>query len=408
MNQSDWKDREIEDLVKQLPHIKDNRTPQSIYSKMERHTKKTFVPFRRYMPAFAALTAIFILFLLAPAVMDQLTDKSMENSELSTAGSTENKAQLHSDMKESEVPLETNKDEKIALTENAKKENSQLMISEDQSEREAGSIERLSLYEEDLEGKGLYSFGLVSPDAVPIPVSIVDEPAEKNWLFRHEQIAKKLPETNWGLEDYLPLKGEFSLDDNKVIFTLDSDHSYSGSSAAEYAFYYSLQYSFLHRGFKEIVLKEHDGSVPQFSSTGELSKIDLNEEDHSAYYMYSPDGKERFLVPDNVNRGNVKDSIQAMSNADTDLFQSVIPKNINFNVTESDGLVTISFRNQLDLEAMDDQIALEMLEGILLTSRSSGYENAQFENIKQESWNGFDFNGPIETPISPNRKRLAN
>ncbi|PFG05862.1 hypothetical protein [Bacillus sp. es.034] len=405
MNQSEWKDRDIEDLIKKLPQIKDDRTSHYFHAEMEKKTKKSQTPFKRFIPAVAALAAIFIMVLLAPTVLNQLTDTSMEKSGSGAErGSSENKGEIASLQKESERPPQSSKEGKIAVTEAHPKENSKLAMSEDLKE----SPKKLSLYEEDLEGKEFYSFGLVSPEAVPIPVTIVEEQRQEDWLTRHEQIGEELPETDWGLEDYLPLDGDVSLDKNKVIFTLAPDHSYSGSSAVEYAFYHSLQYSFQHKGLEKVVLKNQDGSVPQFSSTGEFSSVGLNEKTYSAYYLYSPNGTDRFLVPDNINRGGIKESIQAMKSAETGLFQSVIPKDINFNVTEADEVVTISFLNELDLTTLEEQTAQEMIEGILLTSRSSGFESARFENIKQESWNGFDFTEPIETPISPNKKSVVH
>ncbi|MGG3913577.1 hypothetical protein [Rossellomorea vietnamensis] len=405
MNQSEWKNRDIEDLIKKLPQIKDDRTSHYIHAEMEKKTKKSQTPFKRFIPAVAALAAIFIMVLLAPTVLNQLTDTSMEKSGSGAErGSSENKGEIASLQKESERPPQSSKEGKVAVTEAHPKENSKLAMSEDLKE----SPKRLSLYEEDLEGKEFYSFGLVSPEAVPIPVTIVEEQRQEDWLKRHEQIGEELPETDWGLEDYLPLDGDVSLDQNKVIFTLDPDHSYSGSSAVEYAFYHSLQYSFQHKGLEEVVLKNQDGSVPQFSSTGEFSSVGLNEKTYSAYYLYSPNGTDRFLVPDNINRGGIKESIQAMKSAETGLFQSVILKDINFNVTEADEVVTISFLNELDLTTLEEQTAQEMIEGILLTSRSSGFESARFENIKQESWNGFDFTEPLETPISPNKKSVVH
>ncbi len=408
MNQSEWKDRDIEELVKKLPQIKDDRTSQYIYARIKRENKKkNFVLFKRFFPAVAALAAIFIMVLLAPTMLTQFTDKSMEQSELNTAdtsGSSEEnkKAVMSTESEKSDKLPEATKDQKTTLTESDRSMTEEKIVSGNDSS------DRLSLYADDLQGNDYYTFGLVSPEAVPIPVSVIDSLSGEDWLSRHEEIAENLPEADWGLEDYLPLKGEFTHDQNKVIFTLDADHSYSGSSAVEYAFYHSLQYSFQHKGIDEVVLQEQDGSVPQFSSTGEFSKIDVSDEARTAYYLYSPNGRDRYLVPDNIARGNVKESIAAMKHADSSLFQSVIPKDINISVMETDEYVTVSFLNELNLETLDGTTALEMIEGILLTSRSSGYEKVQFENIKQDSWNGFDFNKPIETPISPNRKNLMN
>ncbi|MGM0751307.1 MAG: hypothetical protein ACQET6_05205 [Bacillota bacterium] len=412
MKQSEWKDRDIEDLVKKLPQINDDRTPQTIYAKIERQNKKTFIAVNRLIPTVAALAAIFIMVMLAPTVLNQFDENSMEKSEMKSTESSGGDSATNS----VQDSLAKSDDKSDMIYDNDKekmieeKDNSGLNMTETEKDLQPTSAERLSLYEEDLEGQDYYSYGLVSSEAVPVPISIVDSPAEgeEGWLTRHEEIAAELPEGSWGMEDFLPLKGNFTLGDSKVIFTLDADHSYSGSSSVEYAFYHSLLYSFQHQDLNEVVLQEQDGSVPQFSSTGDFSKVNLKEEVHTAYYLYSPDGRERFLVPDNINRGNVKESIQAMKSPETSLFQSVIPKNINISVTESDEYLTINFLNELDIETLDNETAMEMIEGILLTSKSSGYERVQFENIKQESWNGFMFNEPIETPISPNKKTFKN
>ncbi|MCA1063232.1 GerMN domain-containing protein [Rossellomorea sp. AcN35-11] len=404
MKKSEWKDRDIEELVRKLPQISDDRTPQSIYANIERQNKKRLISFNRVIPTVAALAVMFILVMLAPSVLNQFNEESMEKSEMNslessdkTTGNTAQESEHHpklgnSEMKESSVQEET----------------SQFSMAVEEREGNPVAADKLSLYKEDLEGNDFYSYGLISPEAIPVPISVVDEQGEEadGWLVRQEELAGKLPEGSWGMEEYHPLKGNFEMGDNRILFTLDEGHPYSGSSAVEYAFYHSLLYSFQYKDVNEIVLQEHDGSVPQFSSTGEFPRIELNENVHTAYYLYSPNGKERFLVPDNINRGNIKKSIQAMKNPDRNVFQSVIPKNINISVSDSDDDLTINFLNELDIEALHHDRALEMIEGLLLTSKSSGYEKVKFENIKQQKWNGFDFQEPIETPIGPNKKRL--
>ncbi|BCB04578.1 hypothetical protein [Bacillus sp. KH172YL63] len=402
MKKSEWKDRDIEELVKKLPHIKDERDPRTIYAQLERQSKKRPALTKRFVPAIAALAALFILVLLAPALIGQMDEKSMENAEMSTSDS----AGSSGENKKVE-------EEQLSEKEEAPKQNMSLMESYDAEESteispEVSGRERLSLYEEDLKGNHFYTFGLVSKDAVPVPISVIDHESGGDWLTRHEQIAGKLPETDWGLEDFLPLKGEFSLKDKTVMYRLAADHPYSGSSAMEYAFYYSLLYSFQHKGMNEIMLQTEDGSVPQFSTMGELKDIDLKDETHSAYYMYSPNDKDRFLVTDNIERESVKDSIQAMKDPDSDLFQSVIPHHVEISVEESDDVIAIRFQDELDLDALGETAGLEMIEGMLLTLRGFGIEKVRFENIRQESWNGFLFNEPVETPISPNKKMIVN
>ncbi len=97
-----------------------------------------------------------------------------------------------------------------------------------------------------------------------------------------------------------------------------------------------------------------------------------------------------------------------MKSSDSRFYESVIPKELNISVKESGKYVTINFLNELDLESMNSRSAMELVEGLLLTAKSSGYEKVVFHNIKQGNWGGFDFNQPIETPISANKKTLEN
>ncbi|WP_064090989.1 hypothetical protein [Rossellomorea aquimaris] len=398
MKQSDWKDREIEDLIRKLPKVKDNQSPEYLYSKIKVRKQKSFTVLRRFIPTFALIAALFIIVLLSPSILNQSNDsssganKTADHSSEDRAEEAEMSKSLYSDAKDTTSANDT-----------------QLSMSEEQPVMTPQAPDRLSLFQEDLTGKEYYTFGLISKDAIPVPVTVVTnkEPSFTS-LEQFEKMSKNLPQAEWGMDEYLPFKGEFREGDseNEVVFTIAENHSYSGSSAIEYAFYHSLLYSFRYKDVTKIQIVNKDGSVPQFSTMGELSTIDLTNTIHSPYYLYTPNGKDRYLVQDNIDRGNVSEAINAMKNPDSSLFQTVIPENINMSITESNEYVTIEFQEELNMNSLDAQSALEMIEGLLLTAKSSGYNQVLFENIKEKTWNGFNFEGPITAPVSPNVKDI--
>lgn len=412
LKKSDWNDREVEDLLKKLPKLNDDRTRSLIYSKVEKE-RRAPGRFKRYVPVIAALAALFIVVLLAPSLITQM---SGEDSAMEGAYSTDSSA---GDSKVAEDPPSAESKAEITRDDGSTEENQMQMAEKSDKDnkefttlKEEGKHERLSLFEEDIDGKYYYSYGLVSSDAIAVPVSVLAsaemEEKQADWVEQYEDISRKLPEKEWGFQDYFPIKGDLSLSENKenVLLTLEDNHPYSGSSAVESNFYQSLLYSFEDRGVKEITLLTEDGSAPEFSHYGKLPSIPLNRAMNRPFYSYSPDGKGRYLVPGSLSGGNIKQSIAAMKETPSDLYQSVIPEQLSVNVTESDDRVIVTFSEELDLHSMKEQSAQELIEGILLTAKSSGYQKVLFQNIRQETWNGFNFTEPLETPLAPNKKNL--
>jgi Sporulation and spore germination len=412
LKKSDWNDREVEDLLKQLPKIHDARSRSMISSEVEKE-RKPFGRIQRYVPAFVAAAALFIVVLLAPALITQMSGK---DSAMEGAPSTDSSA---GDAKVAEDPPSAESKSEVSRDSVSEEENQLQMAEEsDKDNKETQSLteeekhERLSLFKEDIDGRDYYTFGLVSSDALTVPVSVLtaaqSEGNRTDWVERYENTSKNLPEDEWGFQDYLPIRGDFSLSENKenVILTLEGNHPYNESSAMESSFYQSLIFSFEDRGVKEITLQTKEGNAPEFSHFGTLSSIPLNQTLHRPFYSYSPDGKGRYLVPGTMNEKNVKESIEAMKETPSDLYQSVIPRRLSVNVTETDDRVIITFNEEVDLNSMTEQSAKELIEGILLTAKSSGYQKVQFQNIRQETWNGFNFSEPLETPVAPNKKSL--
>ncbi|WP_175991165.1 hypothetical protein [Bacillus sp. Marseille-Q1617] len=412
MKKSEWNDREMEEMIRQLPTIKDERHPSYIYAQV-RKKNKAWTGMRKYVPALAALAALFIVVLLTPALMSQLSseDSAMEGAYSTDSSGGEAKTAKDSPASDSDPGIAQNsaqdpkEESQLKMAEGNNENNESMMVPATESQHD-----RLSVYEEDIDNKDFYSYGLVSGDAIPVPVTVISTAVkdQTDWVGQHESISNRLPETEWGFQDYFPIKGDLTLSENKesVVLTLEDNHPYSGSSAIESNFYQSLLYSFEDKNVKEIILQNKDGSTPEFSHYGPLASIPLNQVLHQAYYSYSPDGQGRYLVPGSISRNNVKQSIEAMKEVPSDLYKSVIPDSISMEVTESEKMVFVKFNEKVNLDAMEFQSAQEFIEGILLTAKSSGYEKVQFQNIEQEEWNGFTFTEPLETPLSPNKKSL--
>jgi hypothetical protein len=371
VKQSDWNDRDIEKLVKKLPKIKDERKPESIYASISQQgEKQRHLKGKKIIPGLVAVAAILIFTLLSPALLQQ-------------------------------SPLEESRSDQGA---SMMDESRDLQADKAVSDKE----NRLSLYESMVEDDEVYTFGLISPEGVPVPVSVTKHMSDEDeWLDGYTELAKLIPEEQLSMEEFVPLEGTVSKGyGDDINFTLNGDEAYTGNSAMEYAFYYSLFYSFQGKGFDQLHLKDKDGNYPQFSGYGVLKKIDLPKNAKQAFFVYSPNGLDHFLVPDNLEYEDLDSAVTAMNEADSEFYESAIPEGLNVRVVEKGTYPTISFMNEVHLENMDETEALELIESLLLTARSFGYKQVMFENISEEEWGGFAFDAPIETPIAPNRITL--
>ncbi len=81
LKQSEWKDRDIKELIKKLPAIKDDRHPNFIYSRILQENNKNLIVFKRFIPTMAAIIALCIVVLLSPTIVDHL--QSGQNNEKS-------------------------------------------------------------------------------------------------------------------------------------------------------------------------------------------------------------------------------------------------------------------------------------------------------------------------------------
>ncbi|TYO72967.1 hypothetical protein [Rossellomorea marisflavi] len=371
MKQSDWNDRDIEKLVKKLPKINDGRKPESIYASIrEQGEKQRHRKGKRIIPGLVAVAAIMIFTLLSPALLQQ-------------------------------SPVEESRSEQGASMMDESKD---LKADKAVSEKK----ERFSLYENMVEDAEVYTFGLISPEGVPVPVSVTKDLSDgEEWIDGYAQLAKLIPEEELGMEEFVPLEGTASKGyGDDINFTLKEDQPYTGNSAMEYAFYYSLFYSFQGMGFDQVRLEDENGNAPQFSGYGVLKKIELPKNAKQAFFTYSPNGLDHFLVPDNLEYEDLDSAVTSMNESESEFYESTIPEGLNVRVVEKGAYPIISFMNEVHLENMEESEALELIESLLLTARSFGYKQVMFENISEEEWGGFSFNAPIETPIAPNRITL--
>ncbi len=238
MKKSEWNDKQLEDLLKQLPKIQDDRDPHDIYQNISRKQRK-----KRHkwwvMPSVASISVILVMILSTNLIdpdtkKEKIEEGSMESSQLARSKDSSTTEQMG----------------KIS-----NKEPNRVFVDEVQpNKEETSSLTALdtewnysAVYEEDLEGNEVLTFAI--PDQqedniVPISV-LVPQNTQKSKVELFLETMDRLTEEKWGLDDYYPLIGKFSYveEQNELRVDVPMDHPYRAEAEEM---------------FQNVLLSEHD------------------------------------------------------------------------------------------------------------------------------------------------------
>ena len=409
MSNDKWSEQKIEQLLSQVPKLNDTRSKEQILNRLKEEKSlkgQTSTKKRRYWaPPAVAVAALITLTLLTASFLNQ-----SNSSNESTANQT-------MDM-EAAKSMET---EEIEIT-NDINEPPSMKVAED-GEGEAGESATFNLtslssgsygtavYSTDLsDDVTLFRVGLSGEAANSVPVTflihktqIEEDFGDKNptSLELYQMYAPRIDEEGLGFSEYHPYKGSFSTEGTTLIHTLPKDHDYDMASGNNTVFTQTLKETF--QEYNQIVFRNEDGSPVVFDQVGEPSKpMNLNDGGYN-YYLYSQSNGSVYLTPNfGESYKSLPKALLQMKENKNDIYTSVIPQGITFEVKNEKGITHVIFNKAVDLEQMDSTTAMNMIEGLLLTGASFG-QPLQFENVVQENWNNFDFTQPLPIPIGSNK-----
>lgn len=409
MSNDKWSEQKIEQLLSQVPKLNDTRSQEQILIRLKEEKLlkgQTSTKKRRYWaPPAVAVAALITLTLITASLLNQ------SNS------SNESTANQAMDM-EAAKSMAT---EEIEITNDINEPTSKKVAEE--GEEEAGEsaafnltslpseISGTAVYPNDItDDVSLFRVGLAGDAANSVPVTflihktqIEEDFGDKNptSLELYQMYAPRLDEEALGFSEYHPYKGSFSTEGNTLIHTLPKDHDYDMASGTITVFTQSLKETF--QDYNQIVFRNEDGSPVVFDQIGEPSKpMNLNDGGYN-YYLYSQSNGSVYLTP-NFGRSfnSLPEALLQMKENDNDIYTSVIPREVTFEVKNEKGITHVIFNKALDLEQMDSTTAMNMIEGMLLTGASFG-QPLQFENVVQENWGNFNFTKPLPIPIGANK-----
>jgi len=416
MRNNKWNEQKIDDLLSKAPKLQDTRSKDEVLKRLREDSRLINEPIlkkrrKMWIPSVVAVAAVLTLSLFTVTLLNQpkeesqMATDSIEEASMESAsdGSAEDTAMTMMKAQESEGAEERAQ----VTTEN---ESSESVLNS------TGDFASAVYPNEISDDVTVFRLGLAGDAANSVPVTflipktqIVADFGDVNPspLELYQTYASRIDEVELGFMEYHPYKGSFSVDGDSLIHTLPENHGYDLAAGTFTVYLRTLLETF--QGYSQIKFLNQDGSIVEFNQVGEPSKpMEINDGlNHNNYFLYKQSNGSEYLTPNFGQTFNsLSEALLQMKLKPNDIYESLIPPDVEYEVENEDDHTRIIFSKPLDIERMDGKSAMNMLEGMLLTGASFG-EPLKLENVVQTAWNGFDFTQPLPIPVGANEVPLV-
>ncbi|WP_144547536.1 hypothetical protein [Bacillus sp. X1(2014)] len=390
MKKSEWSDKQLEELLRQMPKIQDDRNPRDIYRNLPiRKTK----PKQWLVPGLATVAALLIFFILIP--------KLMVGPQYSEDNASQEKSSVERDIQTAD------KNSTIAL----KKDDTS---SKARTFSGADKIQTLktAIYDEEV-GKGkVLTYWIPDPQIqILVPVSmIINDSNERTWLELFNENMVNLKEQEWGLSEFYPLNASLKLDNkNKaIIVDLPLNHQYGQGSATETNFINVLQKDISSNSdLKKIRFSTNGEPGIELGNYGHQEEVSIQQQKNHAFFFYYSDGNEiPFLVPSIEKYKDIKMAVEDMKKDQPTLGlkSSLLPALPIDEVSIKEKTLIVSMKEDANLQ--DDQPTINAYESLLLTAKEFGLEKVLITNPPIKNIGPFDLSKENKVPLAPNQRTL--
>ncbi|NRD80611.1 hypothetical protein HPT25_25125 [Bacillus sp. BRMEA1] len=391
MKRSEWSDRELEELLRRMPKIRDHRDPRDIYRNI---SIRKHIPALWFIPGIAAVSALLLFLIFIPRLM---TGTSLSEKHVSRSKTTNSEA-VKSDVNDHSPRAERNKENssspKIALLDAAK-------VPEPYSGRN-----KTAVYENDVrDGKVLIYWIPDQQGQILVPVStVVRKTQGKSWLTLFNEKMASLREREWGLSHFYPLRANLKLDASNQNVNVDvTDSLYTQGSNNETNFIHVLEKDISsNSNIKKIKLTTNGNPGVNFGNYGEIGELNLKRDKCHGFFFYYPKlSNLPFLVPSVASYKDIKGAIAAMKHDQVALGLKGSLSNIQLSQVAINGkTLMIAFNGSAGLH--NDQMTLLSFEAILLTAKEFGLDKVIIKGASGMHIGPFDLSKEIKVPIAPN------
>ncbi|RFU69058.1 hypothetical protein [Bacillus sp. V59.32b] len=400
---SQWNDKDIEELLQNLPQVKDKRSSQEIYQNIELRINKK----RRsnWVPLFATVAALFVLTVLASSFMLNSENSTSEDVAIEKTATEGNHQESSADKKgppaeEPDIAANEDKNEEAAEAKRNSTEEKSVPKIEDPSLLKAGAV-----LASDLENQSVITIGVPDTEVnYVIPVSYVTEDGSDETAAELSQVMSLLEEDSLGLDDYFPLDATITTENQQTInIDLPEDSSHL---LEDRLFFKVIQETFKYQGGDRVTFSTNGEKGAEFSHHGFLEEIEIESNNNRAYFIYQlNEGTRKMLVPSNSEFTTIEEALAEMKNGNAEEDPSIlpsIPQQLEWDsIEEQAKKLIVKFSGDTKIE--DTEAYLYALEAILFTAKDFGFDAVKFENVTIDAIGPYNLQNDLAVPIAPNR-----
>lgn len=389
MKKSEWSDKQLEELLRQMPKIKDNRHPRDIYQNISLKSKRKRPSW--LIPVAATAAALLLIILLVPKLMvgTNLSFESAEDKSIVAEKSSDAENKASTLMKKDEAVQDNGETAAVP----------KIMMQ--------GGY-KTALYDYEVGDQKVLTYWIPDPmGQILVPISTtVNKVENKDWLSLFNQFMEQLTEEEWGLTDYYPLNATISYEsaDNSIVVDVPANHTYGQGSTNEKIFLAVLESDFLsNSNVNKIWLKTNGQPGIEFGNTGVLDELYISANRNRAYFLYYPDGSDiPLMAPINNEHTDIQSALEAMKTDQSELgLKASLGSSFSFKeVDVKDDKLVITFDDHTKIA--DDLPTLYSFEAILLTAKEFGLQSVVFMNSPISQLGPFDLTQEIKVPIGAN------
>ncbi|MFE5427220.1 GerMN domain-containing protein [Peribacillus simplex] len=405
MRRSRWKESEIEDLLRELPKLKDDRTKAEVFSRIHDKKKK-----KHWIPLFAGVASLFLMVVLASSlIIEKKGTTSQEDSGSSGKLSlSENKEMA--DLERQDASNKENHSADKQDNQNFSSKQAEIESKDKVSEMEPRKGEKektfaRAIYQDDLKNASIITMGV--PDdqmnfIVPISIKLkhYDESDKLNQLVNQ---MSDMDEEQYGLSDYFPLDIKISKGNDMTTVHIDFQEK-SRLLDEDTLFLHSMEETLSYNNIEKMTFSTDGKQGAMFAHAGYLKEVDIPHQKNRTYFLYQRDqSSPRFLVPSNMGYQDFEEALQAgKGEADIEGISPAIPHDLTWERVSSNGdLVIIQLSDQAAIE--NSKESLQALEAILFIAKDFGFEKVKFENAPIEEVGQLNLTEDIVVPKAPNQ-----
>ncbi|MGP4071971.1 hypothetical protein ACTWQB_05395 [Piscibacillus sp. B03] len=376
-----YNDEFIEKLLSEMPRVEDEKSFDEYYDQISkeitdsndissRRNRGWLLPLLTSAAALAIVVVIAMQFINFNDTADQMIFHNAEESE-----DTANNDMEGSSSKDFEENIEG-----------------------EESAEEAGIMDSVGpqlLYEDDLSNENLQSVTMILPGPesqyfIPLTFLLSDADDPYSFFNNLDDISDQYLSLTHDFINGIEFVGNNNQNEPIIQVAEDSLHG----TATEYALFEVLRY-FNSIGHTTIELQNDKGETLELPHTGQVMEHSFSDQSY-VYKLYNTNNGSVYWVRKPLTQEATLNEALNELRVDESIGSSTVPSNIEIEVNDSEDILEVQLKSDLPLK--DQEMTLRMIESILLTAGTFGFDQVHFTDLDLETVGPYQLNTPVEIP----------